>query len=289
MKKCIVLALALSTAVAGFAQDKAEEKKDGWAKTGNFSFLLNQSTFSNWQAGGENNLSGNLGLNYDFNYKRGDLNWDNKVIASYGLVKTENSNFTKKTDDRFEFSSLIGKKATGNWYYSGILNFKTQFTKGYKYTETAGVETRNAYTNFFSPAYLNIGPGLLWKKSDNLKVNISPAASKFVIVDKDFTLPDGAYFGVEEGKSFKYELGFYTSAYYKFNIVENVSVENILNLYSNYLEDPQNVDLDYQLNIVLKVNKYLSTNIAFQTIYDDNAFAGFQTRQVFGLAANIKF
>ncbi|WP_017257756.1 DUF3078 domain-containing protein [Pedobacter arcticus] len=289
MRKYITLVLAILAVTYGFAQDKVEEKKDGWVKNGNFSFLLNQSTFSNWQAGGENNLSGNLGVNYDFNYKKGDLNWDNKVIASYGLVKTKTSAFTQKTDDRMEFNSLIGKKATGNWFYSGILNFKTQFTKGYNYSKVAGVETRTAYTNFFSPAYLNVGPGMLWKKSDNLKVNISPASSKFIFVDKAFTLPNAAYFGVDEGKSFRYELGFYTSAYYKFNIIENVSVENILNLYSNYLEDPQNVDLDYQLNIVLKVNKYLSTNIAFQTIYDDNAFAGFQTRQVFGLAANIKF
>ncbi len=288
MKKYIVLILAFSVVTNLFAQDKVEEKKDGWVKKGVFSFLLNQSTFSNWQAGGENNLSGNLGANYDFNYKKGDFNWDNKIIASYGLVKTENSDYTKKTDDRIEFNSLVGKKAAGNWYYSGILNFKTQFTKGYNYTEVGGVETRTVYTNFFSPAYLNVGPGLLWKKSDDLKVNISPASSKLIIVDKALILPNAAYFGVEQGESIRYELGFYTSAYYKFNIVENVSVENILNLYSNYLEDPQNVDLDYQLNIVLKVNKYLSTNIAFQTIYDDNAFTGFQTRQVFGLAANLK-
>lgn len=289
MKKYVVLILMILTLTNLFAQDKVEEKKDGWVRTGNFSFLLNQSTFSNWQAGGENNLSGNLGVNYDFNYKKGDLNWDNKIIASYGLVKTENSDFTKKTDDRVEFNSLIGQKAGGNWYYSGILNFKTQFTTGYTYSEVGGVETRTAHTKFFSPAYLNVGPGLLWKKSDNLKVNISPASSKLVMVDKAYTLPNSAYFGVEEGESLRYELGFYTAAYYKFNIVENVSVENILNLYANYLEDPQNVDLDYQLNIVLKVNKYLSTNIAFQTIYDDNAFKGFQTRQVFGIAANLKF
>ncbi|MPT34384.1 MAG: DUF481 domain-containing protein, partial [Flavobacterium sp.] len=86
-----------------------------------------------------------------------------------------------------------------------------------------------------------------------------------------------------------YELGFNASAYYKFNLMENVSVENILNLYSNYLEDPQNVDLDYQLNIVMKINKYLSTNLAFQTIYDDNAFKGFQIRQVLGLGINYGF
>ena len=66
-------------------------------------------------------------------------------------------------------------------------------------------------------------------------------------------------------------------------------VENILNFYSNYLEDPQNVDIDYQLNVVMKINKYLSTNFAFQTIYDDNAFRGFQTKQIIGLGVNATF
>ena len=71
--------------------------------------------------------------------------------------------------------------------------------------------------------------------------------------------------------------------------MENVSVENILNLYSNYLEEAKNVDIDYQLNIVMKINKYLSTNLAFQTIYDDNAFRGFQTKQIIGLGVNYGF
>jgi len=72
-------------------------------------------------------------------------------------------------------------------------------------------------------------------------------------------------------------------------LMENVTVENILNLYSNYSEKPENIDVDYTLNIAMKVNKYLSTNLAFQTIYDDNAFSGFQTRQVIGLGVNYGF
>jgi len=122
-----------------------------------------------------------------------------------------------------------------------------------------------------------------------LKFNFAPATSKFTFVDKNFTLPEDKYFGVEEGKSVRYELGFNASAYYKLDIMANVTFENILNLYSNYLEETQNVDIDYQLNIVMKINKYLSTNLSFQTIYDDNAFRGFQIRQVFGVGANYGF
>jgi hypothetical protein len=265
-----------------------------WKKRGTITFLFNQSSFSNWVAGGENSLSGNLGINYDFNYKKDGLTWDNKILASYGVLQTKNANFEKKTDDRFEFNSIVGKKAFGEWYYSYFFNFRTQFTKGFVYEKDSnGAEIRTETTNLLSPGYLTTGPGLFWKKSDNLKVNLAPLTSKLTFVDKDYTsvlgYVDGAYFGVDANKSLRYELGFYASAYYKFNIMENVSAENTLNLYSNYLEDVQNVDMDYTLAIVMKVNKYLSANFVFQTIYDDNAFRGFQTRQLFGLAVNYGF
>lgn len=291
--KRIVTLLALAVSFLAAAQDTIQANLDTispWTKKGNASLLFNQSTFDNWLAGGENNIAGTVGINYDFNYKKKDWTWDNKVIASYGIVKTRNSAFAKKTDDRFEFNSLLGKQASKYWYYSAFVNFKTQFTKGYQYGQDEnGSEIRTEYTNFLSPAYLYAGIGMLYKKNDNLKLNISPVASKFTFVDPAFTLPDEQYFGVEEGKSMRYELGFNTSFYYKLDVIANVQFENILNLYSNYLEDPQNVDIDYQLNIVMKINRYLTTNLSFQTIYDDNAFRGFQIRQVFGVAANYGF
>lgn len=259
-----------------------EERENGWAKSGTFTALASQSSFSNWLAGGQNNFSGNIGLNYDFNYKNDNWTWDNKLIVAYGVTKIKGAD-TQKTDDRIEFNSIAGKKASGNWYYSMFFNFKTQMDTGFDpETQTTAI------SHFFSPAYFQLGPGMLWKKSDNLKVNIAPLTSRLIMVHSHFT-EFGPSFGVEQGESMRYELGAAIGAYYKFNIMENVSVENILNLYSNYLEDPQNVDLDYQLNIVMKINKYLSTNFAFQTIYDDNAFKGFQTRQVIGVGLNYGF
>lgn len=296
MKKASIILFLLSVYTGVKAQDTiappVTDTIKHWKAKGNASILFNQSTFDNWVAGGENNISGNIGVNYDVNYNKDGWNWDNKFIASYGLVKTRTSSFAKKTDDRLEINSLLGKQfhPESKWFYSAFMNFKTQFTKGYIYDKDVnGAEIRDEFTNFFSPAYLSFGPGVLYKKDDNFKVNLSPVTSKLTFVDKRFTLPEDAYFGVTEGETMRYELGFNASAYYKFGVVANVSFENILNLYANYLEETQNVDLDYQLNIVMKINRYLSTNISFQTIYDDNAFRGFQIRQVFGVAVNYGF
>lgn len=263
-----------------YAQETTKTNESNWKKGGTFTFMANQSTFENWLPGGQSNFAASSNVNYDFNYKKDTWNWDNKLILAYGVTKIKDANI-QKTDDRIELNSLLGKQAQGYWFYSMFANFKSQIT-----TDLTG-SNRNR-TRFFSPAFLQIGPGMLWKKSDNLKVNIAPITSRFVFV-MDKQLSDAGAFGVDPGKNIRYELGASLSGYYKFNIMENVSAENILNLYTNYLDKPQNVDLDYQLNIVMKINKYLTTNFSYQTVYDDNAFKGLQTRQVIGVGVNTTF
>ena len=279
MKKILLIVLGLHLSLCN-SQD-TEESKPNWTKKGVITFLVNQSSFENWIAGGISNVSGTLGLNYDFNYQKNDWTWENKLIANFGLTKIKNQD-TQKSSDLLEWNSVVGKKAKGYWYYSMFLNFKTQFA------DDLDKDTKGP-TQFLSPGYFQFGPGMLWKKSDNFKVNIAPATSRLIVVDKNLTEPNEAYFGVEEGKSTRYELGASIGAYYKFNVMENISMENILNLYSNYLEDPQNVDLDYTMNMIMKINKFISANLSYQTIYDDNAFRGLQTRQVFGIGINYIF
>ena len=279
MKKTLLIILSVQLS-SSLAQNN-EEPQPNWTKKGIITFLVNQSSFENWIAGGISNVSGALGLNYDFNYQKNDWTWENKLIANFGLTKIKNQDI-QKSSDLLEWNSVVGKKAKGFWYYSAFLNFKTQFA------DDLDKDTKGP-TKFLSPGYLQFGPGMLWKKSDNLKVNIAPATSRLIIVDKDLTEPDKAYFGVEEGKSTRYELGASVGAYYKLDLMKNISMENILNLYSNYLEDPQNVDLDYTMNLVMSVNDFISANLSYQTIYDDNAFRGLQTRQVFGIGINYNF
>jgi len=279
MKKILLIVLSVQLSIS-FAQN-TEEPQPNWTKKGIITFLVNQSSFENWIAGGISNVSGALGLNYDFNYQKNDWTWENKLIANFGLTKIKDQDI-QKSSDLLEWNSVVGKKAKGYWYYSAFLNFKTQFA------DDLNKDTKGP-TKFLSPGYVQFGPGMLWKKSDNLKVNIAPATSRLIIVDKDLTEPDKAYFGVEEGKSTRYELGASVGAYYKLDLMKNISMENILNLYSNYLEDPQNVDLDYTMNLVMNVNDFISANLSYQTIYDDNAFKGLQKRQVFGIGINYNF
>jgi hypothetical protein len=268
--------------------------KNGWKSKGKITFLFNQANFNNWLAGGENSFSGNLGVDYKIDYKKDDFTWENRILASYGVLQTQNASFEKKTDDQFEINSILAKKTKSYWYYSFLINFRTQFTQGYVYSKDAnGAEIREEYTNFMSPGYLVFGPGLYWKKNDNFKINLAPLTAKLTFVDNYYTsLPgylDGDYFGVDATKSMLFQLGFNATAYYKLTIMENITAENLLNFYSNYLEKPQNIDINYNLIIVMKINKIFTANFNFQTIYDDDAFSGFQTKEVFGLGLNYNF
>lgn len=308
MKKHVLsVALFLGAIATVFAQDsdEKEEPKQGWQQSGDFSLLFNQAAFNEeWQGGGTSNYAGNVNISYSLNYRKDDFTWDNTFLADYGLTKNDDEEFTRKTNDRLEINSVAGKQIKeSNWFYSFFVNFKTQFQEGYEYNDIEITDPltgdvigtrveRTEYTKFMSPGYLQFGPGFLWKKSDNLKVNIAPATARFIFVDDRFTtVPgyvDGDYFGVDQGESTRFEFGASINGYAKFTLVENVTMENIINLYSNYLEDPQNVDLDYTMNLNMKVNSFLSASFIFQTIYDDNAVAAFQVREVLGIGLTYK-
>lgn len=261
MNKIKLLLFAAIFLIINKGQAQVDSTKN-WTIHGENTFLINQSSFSNWAAGGVNSFAGNIILNYDFNYKKEKWSWDNKVIAAYGQTFQKETDW-RKNDDRLSLNSLLGYQAKEHWLYTFFLNFNTQFAKGYDYTSA----NKKLLSEAFAPAYLSFGPGIAYKKSDNLKFNLSPAAVRFVIVKNDSLALN---YGLDPGKNTRVEFGASFDAYYKTQIMENVTFENILKLYSNYLEKPQNVDIDYTANLNMKVNKWITVNAGVQLIYDDN-------------------
>ena len=289
-----------------FSQDNVvatDSVKSNWQTSGKFTFAVNQSTFSNWQPGGDDSFAGNLGVNYDFNYDKEAWSWDNKLLASYGLSNNDDDGI-RKTDDRLEFNSILGRKMNKEyWSFSFFMNFKTQFADGFAYEDDyvgPGGNEDFSTSGLFKPAYWSFGPGFLWKKSNNLNVNIAPATAKFTFLsgeifeyNEDSNTYDSSndieMFGVSPGDSALFEFGLNMRAYYKLDIMKNINLENIISLYSNYIDSPQNVDIDYTMNLVMQINKVFSTNLTAQFVYDDNAFSGVQVREVLGVAVNYSF
>jgi hypothetical protein len=299
MKQTLLFFAFILMSLAGFSQAPATPPKDTtkiWTIHGQNTFLLNQSSFSNWAAGGVNSFAGNIVLDYDFDYKKGNWSWDNKTILGYGLGKQDGIGW-RKNDDRLILNSLLGYKAAKFWLYTFYANFQTQFTNGYAYD---AANHRTLISALFAPAYLTFGPGFAYKKSDNFRINISPLASRITIVSNDSLSSIGA-FGVIPGHQSLFEFGASLDAYYKVNIATNIAFENILKLYSNYIEHPQDIFMDYTANIFMKVNKVVTVNAGVELISDpkakipvtENGVTAYhsllQAKQIFGAGVTYKF
>lgn len=311
ISKLTILLLLFSTTLIAQEEPKKDSIVEGWKSKGLLQLLFNQSAFNEeWQGGGTSNVAGSFNITHDLNYKSKKLNWDTKFIANLGLTIAKDQRFVRKTTDRLEINSILGNNISDTkWYYSTIVNFRTQIASGFEFfnrevLDEQGeiseiVQDRREITAPFSPAYLQIGPGILWKESDDFKVNIAPATARFIFVSRRFTRVDEndpealenyvPFFGVAANETTRFELGASLSAYYKEELLKNVVFENTLNLYSDYLEKTKNVDLDYTLNVAMTVNKYITTNLALQLIYDENAISGLQVREVLGLGVKYSF
>lgn len=288
----LILIFFSTLAYAQESQNKSKDPVGGiWSYGGKTALLFNQSAFSKWASGGINNVSLALDVDYEINYKENGWSWDTKVKASYGLSYLEGDKFLKKTNDRLEINSLLGKEFSDTWSYSSILNFKSQIARGYRFgTDDEGEETRSLKTHFFSPAYLQFGVGLYWKKSKDAWVNIAPFTQRITFVSRQFTndLKNGkTYFGVLKGANHLFELGASITGFYKIEAMKNVFIENRLAVYSDYLGKPENIDFDYTLAAEMKVNELISTQLEVQFVYDDNAVQALQAREVFGIGVRM--
>ena len=288
----LILIFFSTLAYAQESQNKSKDPVGGiWSYGGKTALLFNQSAFSKWASGGINNVSLALNVDYEINYKENGWSWDTKVKASYGLSYLEGDKFLKKTNDRLEINSLLGKEFSDTWSYSSILNFKSQIARGYRFgTDDEGEETRSLKTHFFSPAYLQFGVGLYWKKSKDAWVNIAPFTQRITFVSRQFTndLKNGkTYFGVLKGANHLFELGASVTGFYKIEAMKNVFIENRLAVYSDYLGKPENIDFDYTLAAEMKVNELISTQLEVQFVYDDNAVQALQAREVFGIGVRM--
>jgi len=241
----------------------------GWKRGAIISVSLAQASLTNWAAGGQNSFSA-IGIISAFAYyKQGKSAWDNSVDLGYGLLKQgKNAAFTK-TDDKIDILSKYGREAFKNFYYSALMNFKTQFSPGYKYPDT-----REKISGFFAPAYLLLALGMDFKPGSYFSAFIAPVTGKFTFVN-DAVLSEAGAFGVTRGEKTKSELGGYIRAIYARNDFKNELLKNIgfttkLDLFSNYRDNPQNIDVNWETLIALKVNKYITVSFNTQLIYDDN-------------------
>ncbi len=311
MKKLFTLVLLSSMCMLSFAQ--TDTKTDTtWKKGGGAILNFNQTSLSNWAAGGESNLSSTLLTNFYANYKFKTATWDNTLNLNYGLITANNYDDIRKNEDRIELNSKYGRYAfADDFYYSALINFLSQFTAGYDYLNDP--EAAIPISKLMSPGYLTAAVGLDWKPSPKFSVFLSPATGKFsFVLDDDIssaiidTVNNKNRYGVEAGENLRAEFGASMVASLNTPLGKNTSLSSKLVLFNNFTdpitEHRGNIDVDFQNNLNIKVGKYIATTIFLQVLYDhDIAIATYendvqvgtgpktQFKEVFGVGLSYSF
>lgn len=267
--------------------------KGPWTAKGMASLNFSQVSLTNWAQGGESSYAINTLTAFNMDYNKDKTSWANSLEAGYGIQKVGEKK-AGKTDDHLEIVSRYGYQTSRVWFLSAILNLKTQFTKGYKITET----DRIMISDFMSPGYIQMAIGMEYKPNDNFFVSISPVGGKMTIVTND-SLSSVGSFGVKPGETIRSEFGGSVKVGVNRDIMENVNFTSTLDLFSNYLNNPGNIDVSWRAMINMKVNKFLSANISTHLLYDDdigytdsegvNKGPRVQFKELLGIGFSVKF
>ena len=296
MKKLLIVLLFIP--IVTYSTEKADSLKS-WNFGGLAALNFSQVSLTNWAAGGRSSTSGVALFNVFGNYKKDNLSWENNLDMGYGLLKEQN-NDAVKSNDKFDFNSKFGLKKSETLFYSTLFNFKTQFAPGYKYPKQTDAVP---ISRFLAPGYLTLSIGIDYKPNKIVSLFVSPLTGKMTIVNDQYLSDTGA-FGVDPGKMIRMEVGSFAKLELKTEMMKNVSLDTKIDLFSNYLHNPENIDVNWDLLINMKINDYLSANLITNLIYDDDIKIAVdknndgilesngprvQFKEMFGLGLSLKF
>ena len=246
------------------AQTETAEGTSPWTREGNLGLKLTQVSLTNWAAGGDNSVAFDFQGAYQANYKKGKHLWNNRLELAYGLNRTGEDG-TKKANDKIYLNSNYGYSIAKSWNASAFATFQTQFSPGYDYSISKDISV----SEFMSPAYLTTGLGFTYEPNKIFTVVLSPASWRGTFVLKDRLSDEGAY-GVDPGKHLLSSFGANLKGEVRYEFMKNMTVYSRLDLYSDYLHKPQNIDVNWEVQINMAINKWFSTTLTTNLVYDDD-------------------
>lgn len=233
--------------------------------TGMFTELgFSQISLTNWAAGGSGSVALNSYVNAHANYAKGDMYWDNRVQLSYGFVQSFDDGY-RKSDDKIVLDSKWGYKAINKFYFSANFNFRSQFSPGFEYSG----DNSKKVSKFLAPAYLSLGLGIDYKPGQGkvFSLNFAPFTGNLVIVTDSLLRTK---YGNKEDETARWELGAQIKATLNKDLFTNLKVASTLTMFSDYLNNPQNIQINWDMQLTYKLNKFLQTGLRTNLIYDDN-------------------
>ncbi len=280
MKKLLVsLFLTVGLAVSAQENNPEQDTLKHWSITGQNTLMLNQAAFSNWVGGGANNIGWIAGSNYNMTYEKDKDLWENIIVLGYGQNNTKGLG-NRKTQDVINLSTNYGRKISKNWYASGGASLLTQFAPGYA---DGNNHAAAKISNFMAPGYVNLGAGFTYRPHENFTMTLRPANARWTFVlDKDLQKM-GNYGLKNDGDSSLFQFGFLGTALWKVKLMENMTLVNTASVFSNYLDHPERLVLSYGGILNMKINKYVSSVVTLDLLYDHNQIQKTQMKQTLGV------
>lgn len=254
------------------AETELSEDTSKWEKGLVINIGFNRVGLYNWSGGGQNSMSINSLMNSFLNYKHKKTTWKNQLAISFGVLRSGYGNIVPwlKNDDRIELTSKFGRRTEFKWDYSLLFNFRTQFTYGYNSNQE--LNEGKYFSSFLSPAFPLLSVGMDFNGNENLSCFFSPATIKSTIVMDD-SLSNAGVFGITPGSNSRVEAGGYINfTYKKKNMlsIKDLNFKTNLTLFSNYIENPENVDITWETLTSFKLKKLFSLTFSTYLIYDDD-------------------
>ncbi|MCF8222015.1 MAG: DUF3078 domain-containing protein [Bacteroidales bacterium] len=247
---------------------KAEVKPQYWKFLSEASFVFNQAMIKNWVKGGESNVSTLLDITGNANYTNKDAKtvWNNQARLKFGLItaSTPQSMQVRKNVDELDLISKFNSKAFGKFDFSATMLFKTQLAFGYKYPNDSVVVSK-----FFNPASLTLGLGLDYKPNKNTSINFAPLSYKATFVP-DTAMIDPTNHGLKADQRSRHEPGMSAQINHEMTVFNDIKVVNKLRLFTNYIDDPLNIDIDWEMIATAKLNWFTDIRLNTHLIYDDD-------------------
>ncbi len=227
---------------------------------------FSQVQLSQWAAGGQSSASLIAKVDQFWEYDGTDFGWDTEFHGAFGLLHRPDDQIIMKTDDRIELATKLGRRLKDKGSLTALGSFRTQLAPGY--ATVNGLPDANQVTSrIMAPGYVVLALGLDMKPTETATIFVAPFTSKSTFVLDD-SLSSQGLFGVLPGARARHEVGGYVRVGLKEQVTENITYAVRLDLFSNYLEEPEAIDIFTDHVLTLKVNSWLSTTLGLTLIYD---------------------
>ncbi len=229
------------------------------------SFSLNQNYLSYWARGGESSLSFMFDINARarYNNKESKTHWTTSTRLRFGSTRTKEHG-SRISTDIIELNSQFNKEFVDKLDFSSVLYMKTQLAEGFKYPNDSVPVSK-----FLNPGSITLGMGAEYEPFRNTTINFSILSYRNTFVLDTVNINQRAH-GIEEGKRSRQEMGGQMVIKHKAEVLNGLEISNSVRLFSNYLKKPQNVDVDWEMNLEQQLHWNFTVRFNFHLIYNDN-------------------